>query len=123
MRSVALSCSSDVTCWEGVRKEELGMLFHVTIEVYPTVVLDGDKRSREVAGPQMQNIMGSGKVREAGVLSSKRALFFLVDIDAPEELYDLFGPEIYGSFAVDAQPVTPVEKIGEIFQRWASEGR
>ena len=60
------------------------MLFHVTVEVYPTVVLDGDKRSREVAGPQMQSIMGSSKVREAGVLSSKRALFFLVDIDAPE---------------------------------------
>jgi hypothetical protein len=46
-----------------------------------------------------------------------------VDIDAPEELYELFGPEIYGSFAVDAQPVTPVEKIGVIFRRWASEGR
>jgi hypothetical protein len=53
LRSVALSCSSSVTCWEGVRKEEPGMLFHVTVEVYPTVVLDGDKRSREVAGPQM----------------------------------------------------------------------
>jgi hypothetical protein len=46
------------------------MLFHVTVEVYPTVVLDGDKRSREVAGPQMQNIMGSGKVREAGSLAA-----------------------------------------------------
>jgi hypothetical protein len=46
-----------------------------------------------------------------------------VDIDAPEELYELFGPEIYGNFAVDAQPVTPMERLGEIFQSWASEGR
>ncbi len=99
------------------------MLFHVTIEVYPTVVLDDDKRSRKVFGPQLQNIVGSGKVREAGALSGKRALFFLVDIDAPEELYELFGPEVYSHFAVDARPVTPLEKVGEIFQRWASEGR
>ena len=27
------------------------MLFDVTIEVYPTVVLDDDKRTREVFGP------------------------------------------------------------------------
>ena len=50
------------------------MLFHVTMEVYPTVFLDDDKRSREVVGPQLQNIMGSGKVREAGLLAGKRGL-------------------------------------------------
>jgi hypothetical protein len=48
------------------------MLFHVTVEVYPTVILDDDKRSRELLGPHIQNIMGSGKVREAGLLASKR---------------------------------------------------
>jgi hypothetical protein len=99
------------------------MLFHVTFEVYDNVVLDGDKRLREMAGPQMQRLMESSKVREAGLLSSKRGGFFLVDIDAPEELYKLFGPEIYGSCAVDAQPVTPIETAGEIFQQWAEEGR
>jgi hypothetical protein len=99
------------------------MLFHVTIEVYEEVVLDGDKRLREMVGPHLPNIMGSGKVREAGILADKRGGFFLVDIDAPEELYELFGPEVYGSFAVDAQPVVPIEKAGEIFQRWATEGR
>ena len=99
------------------------MLFHVTMEVYPTVFLDDDKRSREVVGPQLQNIMGSGKVREAGLLAGKRAVFFLVDIDAPEELYGLFGPEIYSQFAVEAHPVVSVEKAGEIFQRWAAQGR
>lgn len=99
------------------------MLFHVTIEVYQDVVLDGDKRLREMVGPHLPNIMGSGKVREAGILAGKRGGFFLVDIDAPEELYELFGPEVYGSFAVDAQPVVPIEKAGEIFQSWAAEGR
>jgi len=54
------------------------MLFHVTWEVYPTVVLDDDKRVREAVGPQLQRLMQSDKVREAGILSAKRAGFFLV---------------------------------------------
>jgi hypothetical protein len=36
----------------------------------------------EWLGPQLQRVMESGKVREAGLLSSKRGGFFLVDIDA-----------------------------------------
>jgi hypothetical protein len=99
------------------------MLFHVTFEVYDNVVLDGDKRLREILGPQLQRIMESGKVREAGLLSGKRGGFFLVDLDAPEELYKVFGPEVYGSCAVDAHPVTSIETAGGIFQQWAQEGR
>jgi hypothetical protein len=78
---------------------------------------------RELVGPHLPNVVGSRKVREAGLLASKRGGFFLVDIDAPEELYELFGPEIYGSFAVDAQPVIPMEKAGQIFRQWAEAGR
>ena len=47
----------------------------------------------------------------------------MVDIDTPEELYELFGPEFYDTCRVDAQPVTSTEKAGEMFQRWASEDR
>ncbi len=77
----------------------------------------------EWLGPQLQKVMESAKVQESGLLSSKRGGFFLVDIDTPEELYELFGPEFYDSCRVDAQPVTSIEKAGEMFQRWASEGR
>jgi hypothetical protein len=85
--------------------------------------LDGEPRLREIIGPQLQKVVESDKVREAGMLRGKRGAFFLVDIDAPEELYELFGPEIYGNFALDAQPVTPVETLGELFQQWAAAGR
>lgn len=47
----------------------------------------------------------------------------MVDIDTPEELYELFGSEFYDTCRVDAQPVTPIDKAGGIFQRWGSEGR
>jgi hypothetical protein len=100
------------------------MLFHVTFEVYEDIVLPEARTMRnEWLGPQLQKVMESGKVQESGLLSSKRGGFFLVDIDTPEELYELFGPEFYDTCRVDAQPVTSVEKAGEMFQRWASEGR
>jgi hypothetical protein len=100
------------------------MLFHVTFEVYEHIVLPEARTMRnEWIGPQMQKIMESGKVRESGLLSSKRGGFFLVDIDTPEELYELFGPEFYDTCRVDAQPVTSTEKAGEMCQRWGSEGR
>ncbi len=99
------------------------MLFHVTWEIYPTVVLDGDKRVREAVGPQLGRLMESNKVREAGILSGKRGGFFLVDIDSPEEIYELMGPEIYANFNLAVHPVTPLDTIGELFQRWATEDR
>jgi hypothetical protein len=100
------------------------MLFHVTFEVYEDIVLPEARTMRnEWLGPQLQKTMESGKVQESGLLSSKRGGFFLVDIDTPEELYELFGPEFYDTCRVDAQPVTSIEKAGEMFQRWASEGR
>jgi hypothetical protein len=98
-------------------------LFHVTIEVHETIVLDGDKRLREVLGPQIQHVVESGKVQASGFLGSKRGGFFLIDIDEPEELYELFGPEIYGTCKVEAYPVIPLEKGGQLFQQWAEEGR
>jgi len=99
------------------------MLFHVTAKIHDTVILDDDKRVRELVGPQLQKMMQSGKVREAGILSGTRGGFFLVDIDAPEELFELMGPEIYANFKLEVHPVTPLDTIGELFQRWATEGR
>jgi hypothetical protein len=99
------------------------MLFHVSAEIFPTINLDDDKRLREVLGPQLQKMMQSGKVSKAGILSGTRGGFFLVDVDAPEELLEQMGPEIYANFKLEVHPVTPLDTIGELFQRWAAEGR
>jgi hypothetical protein len=99
------------------------MRFHITIEVRDTIVLDDDKRMREFLGPHFQRMMESGKVQESGLLCGKRANFFIVDVDSPEELFELLGPEIYANFETDVQPVAPLESIGELFQQWAAAGR
>ncbi len=99
------------------------MRFHITTEVRDTIVLDDDKRMREFLGPHMQRIMESEKVQDSGLLCGKRGVFFIVEVNAPEELIDLFGLEIYANFETDVQPVAPVERIGELFQEWAAAGR
>ncbi len=99
------------------------MRFHVTTEVRDTIVLDDDKRLREFLGAHIQRIMESGKVQDSGLLCGKRGAFFIVEVDAPEELLEVLGPEIYANFETDVQPVAPMERIGELFQQWAAAGR
>ena len=99
------------------------MRFHITTEVRDTIVLDEDKRMRESLRPHFQRIMESEKVQDGGLLCGKRGAFFIVEVDAPEELLELLGPEIYANFKTDAQPVAPMERIGELFQQWAAAGR
>ena len=99
------------------------MRFHITFEVRDTIVLDDDKRMREFLGPHLQRILQSEKVKDSGLLCGRRSGYFIVDVDAPEELLALFGPEIYANFEIDVQPVAPMERIGELFQQWATEGR
>ena len=99
------------------------MRFHVTTEVRDTIVLDDDRRMREMLGSHFQRVLQSDKVKDSGLLCGKRGGFFIVEVDAPEELVALFGPEIYANFETDVQPVAPMERIGELFQQWANEGR
>jgi hypothetical protein len=67
--------------------------------------------------------MESDKVQESGLLCGKRGGVFIVDVDPPEELFKLLGPEIYANSETDVQPVAPWERIGELLQQWASAGR
>ena len=99
------------------------MRFLITQKVRDTIVLDDDKRLREVLGPHFQQLLQSDKVKDSGLLCGERKGFFIVDVDAPEELFELLGPEIYANFELDVQPVAPLERIGELFEQWAAEGR
>jgi hypothetical protein len=100
------------------------MLFHLTFEVNENVVLPEARTMRnEWLGPQIQKVMESGKVREAGLLLGKRSGFFLVDVDNPEELFTMFGPEFYDTSRVEAHPVMSMEAAGQMFGQWAEENR
>ena len=100
------------------------MRFLVQIEAHDAIVgREADRQLREVVAPQLQRVMGSGKVREAGFLTDRRGGFFLVGIDAAEERYALFGPEVYGHFRVRAAPVAPLERGAALFAQAVSAAR
>ena len=46
-----------------------------------------------------------------------------MDIDDPEELFTLFGPELYDTSRVEAHPVMSMEAAGQMFGQWAEEDR
>jgi hypothetical protein len=100
------------------------MRFLVQIQTYDSITgREADRQLREVVGPQLQRVMGTGKVSDAGFLTDRRGAFFLIDMEASEDLYAIFGPEVYGYFRVQASPVATLEKGAELFQQWAQEGR
>src|SRR5438067_7878220 len=100
------------------------MRFLVLLEVFDSLSgLDADRRLREVIGPHMTQVMGAANVKEAGFLADRRGAFLLVDLDAPEDLYALLGPEVYGIFRVQALPVAPLDKVAPLFEQWAKSGR
>lgn len=43
------------------------MRFHVTTEVRDTIVLDDDKRMREMLGEHFQRVLQSDKVQDSGL--------------------------------------------------------
>jgi hypothetical protein len=91
--------------------------------LYESIVLDGDKRLREFLGSGFQLIVQSGKVVDRGLFGGMRGGDFIVDIEVSDELYSIFGPEVYGNCHVEMHPIVPLEKAGGLLQQWASEGR
>ena len=96
---------------------------NINLEVRDTIVLDDDKRIREILGPHLQRLMESEKVQDTDLLCGKRGSFLIVNVDTPEELYELLGPEIYANFETDVQPIATVDRMREVLQQWAAAGR
>jgi len=99
------------------------MQFHVAITIHDALVLDQDRRLRQVLGPQIGKVLASGKVQGGSFLAGVRGGFFLLEVDSPDELYTLLGPEIYSTCRVEAHPTIPFERGAAIFQQWEAEGR
>ena len=75
--------------------------------------------------PERQRWLKSAreKVQDRGLLCGKRGFFLIVEVNAPEELFELLGPENYANFETDVQPVAPMARLGELFQQWVAAGR
>ena len=62
------------------------MQFLVIARVLETVVGPDDARVRRELGPEIQRIMASGKIAASGTFAGMRGGFFLIDVEAPEDI-------------------------------------
>ena len=92
-------------------------------EVFDTIYDREDVLAlRQAVGRQIQHIQQSGKVKELRIFSDARGGFMLVDIDSPQELFELFGAALIDHFHIETHPVRTVEELVEFFERDAAAG-
>lgn len=100
------------------------MRFLVLIKAFESMSgPDRDPQIRQTVEPHIPRMMQSGMIVESGFLVDRRGAFLLVEVKEAIDLYRLLGPEVFGSFDVQAFPVASMEEGGAMFEEWGREGR
>ncbi|MGZ4885637.1 MAG: hypothetical protein ACXV5N_09995 [Halobacteriota archaeon] len=60
-------------------------------------------------------MMASDKLKASGALVGLRGAFFVLDVDAPEDILMFFGYTMLQNFDVKVYPMMPMEKLGKVF--------
>ena len=86
------------------------MLFHLEILIRDNIGPDNAPAIRKLIGEQIVAILESGKVKDSGLYADERGGFFVIDVNAPEELLRLFAP-IIDAIKVNAHPIISIELL------------
>ena len=88
-----------------------------TFAVFDTIIGDAaEKHLRDMTGPQIEKIIGSGKVTASGIFADCRGGFLPLDVDSGEELNDLFGRAFHENFHIETHPVMPLDRLKAYFE-------
>lgn len=94
----------------------------LTVENFESIIDPEDvHRVRELVGKKTEEIHGSGKVIESGVLADARGAFFLLDVDSAAELSKLLFP-LHDVCTMETHPVYSFEELEEIFSEAGENG-
>ena len=97
------------------------MELFVKFEVFDTIYDREDVLAlRQAVGRQLGEIQQSGKLKELRVFSDARGGFMLLDVDSPQELFELLGAATLDHFHVETHPVITAEDLAEFFERDAA---
>ena len=92
-------------------------------EVFDTIYDREDVLAlRQAVGRQLGEIQQSGKLKELRVFSDARGGFMLLDVDSPQELFELFGAALLDHVHIETHPVITAEDLAEFFDRDAAAG-
>lgn len=94
------------------------MRFLIKFKLFETVTKSEDvKRVRPGFAKQLELIQKSGKLVEGGMFADSRGGFFLVDVDAAMDIYELLGSAIFDNCQVESHPILSFEELGEFFKK------
>ena len=63
-------------------------------------------------------MMASEKVGASGAFAGTRGGFFLINANAPEDIYKVLGKVIVENFHTDVYTTMPFAKLGEVLAMW-----
>jgi len=101
-------------------KEAEQMRFFVKINVLDTIVGEKDSQVRHAIKERLGVISESGRLVDGGALAGHRAAYFIVNIDKPAEIYDLFAP-LLPFVTTEVSPVVPFDELGKIFEQMEND--
>lgn len=94
------------------------MQLFVTWEVFHSIIPDAESATlRQRVWAAIGRIQKSGKMKAGGLLAGQRGGFFILDVNAAEEVLELLGGEILDSCTVDSHLLMSFEKLGEYFAK------
>ncbi len=91
------------------------MEFFELARLLDSVVDEDNARVQQKYGPQVQKMMASKKLKASGALVGMPGAFFVLDVDAPEDIMMFFGKTMLQNFDLKLYPSMPMEKLGEVF--------
>jgi hypothetical protein len=91
------------------------MLFHLEFIPRENWGLADAPTVQKTAMEQINVIMKSGKVKESGLYADERGGFFIIDVDAPEELLRLLAPMI-DFISITSHPIVSIDTLQKLFQ-------
>ena len=94
------------------------MKYFVKAEAFNTITTVPEiTRLRQNVEKQLAVIKSSGKLLYGGSLAGARALFFVLEIEKPIDIYNLLGSAIIDAFKIEAYPTMSFEELGEFFKK------
>jgi hypothetical protein len=92
------------------------MQFFIKLLILETVNNPEVIKLTQAFGEQLKILFSKGKVILSGAFKDAKGGFFVVDIDSVDNLDNFTGSTVLKNMYVEAHPITPFDKIGDLFK-------
>lgn len=99
------------------------MRFLVLWQFMDSVTQETTRYMRQTFGEGMATVLQSPRVQDAGIYADAGGGYLVVNVETPEDLLAILGPEIIDNCRVESHPIVSTEAAGALYRQWAEQGR